>query len=149
MGEGQETRWRDSERQSGGGRVRTVEVSVPRSSPYRRHSTPGRRYSLSGCGEHDGMVRGDRDPHGEALRTHWKPGAPRCRRRIGRSENWAGLPQKVPKVPGGAKCRGAVSVRKEMAPQVGLEPTTLRLTAGCSAIELLRSVCALRQRIKF
>src|SRR5215470_15590418 len=26
------------------------------------------------------------------------------------------------------------------APQVGLEPTTLRLTAGCSAIELLRSV---------
>ena len=32
-----------------------------------------------------------------------------------------------------------------MAPQVGLEPTTLRLTAGCSAIELLRSV-ALRVR---
>jgi hypothetical protein len=29
---------------------------------------------------------------------------------------------------------------KEMAPQVGFEPTTLRLTAGCSAIELLRSV---------
>ena len=28
---------------------------------------------------------------------------------------------------------------KGMAPQVGLEPTTLRLTAGCSAIELLRS----------
>ena len=28
----------------------------------------------------------------------------------------------------------------KMAPQVGLEPTTLRLTAGCSAIELLRSV---------
>jgi hypothetical protein len=27
-----------------------------------------------------------------------------------------------------------------LAPQVGLEPTTLRLTAGCSAIELLRSV---------
>jgi prolyl oligopeptidase len=27
-----------------------------------------------------------------------------------------------------------------MAPQVGFEPTTLRLTAGCSAIELLRSV---------
>jgi hypothetical protein len=28
---------------------------------------------------------------------------------------------------------------KKKAPQVGLEPTTLRLTAGCSAIELLRS----------
>jgi hypothetical protein len=27
-----------------------------------------------------------------------------------------------------------------MAPEVGLEPTTLRLTAECSAIELLRSV---------
>ena len=30
--------------------------------------------------------------------------------------------------------------QKKLAPQVGLEPTTLRLTAGCSAIELLRSV---------
>ncbi len=30
--------------------------------------------------------------------------------------------------------------QKRMAPQVGLEPTTLRLTAGCSAIELLRTV---------
>ncbi len=30
--------------------------------------------------------------------------------------------------------------KKQLAPQVGLEPTTLRLTAGCSAIELLRSV---------
>ena len=29
---------------------------------------------------------------------------------------------------------------EEMAPQVGFEPTTLRLTAECSAIELLRSV---------
>src|SRR6185312_8348274 len=29
-----------------------------------------------------------------------------------------------------------------LAPQVGLEPTTLRLTAECSAIELLRSVVA-------
>ena len=31
-----------------------------------------------------------------------------------------------------------------MAPQVGFEPTTLRLTAECSAIELLRSVCGAR-----
>ena len=29
---------------------------------------------------------------------------------------------------------------EDLAPQVGLEPTTLRLTAECSAIELLRSV---------
>jgi hypothetical protein len=29
--------------------------------------------------------------------------------------------------------------KNELAPQVGLEPTTLRLTAECSAIELLRS----------
>ena len=28
---------------------------------------------------------------------------------------------------------------KHLAPQVGLEPTTPRLTAGCSAIELLRN----------
>ncbi len=31
-----------------------------------------------------------------------------------------------------------------LAPQVGLEPTTLRLTAECSAIELLRSVLPLK-----
>jgi hypothetical protein len=31
-----------------------------------------------------------------------------------------------------------------MAPEVGLEPTTLRLTAECSAIELLRNLCDLR-----
>jgi hypothetical protein len=34
----------------------------------------------------------------------------------------------------------SVYAGKRMAPQVGLEPTTLRLTAGCSAIELLRSI---------
>ena len=33
-----------------------------------------------------------------------------------------------------------------MAPEVGLEPTTLRLTAECSAIELLRSVLG-RERL--
>ena len=31
------------------------------------------------------------------------------------------------------------SERNSLAPQVGLEPTTLRLTAECSTIELLRS----------
>jgi hypothetical protein len=31
---------------------------------------------------------------------------------------------------------------QEMAPQVGLEPTALRLTAECSAIELLRNTVA-------
>jgi hypothetical protein len=35
---------------------------------------------------------------------------------------------------------------ERMAPQVGLEPTTLRLTAGCSAIELLRSVAPAGRR---
>jgi hypothetical protein len=29
---------------------------------------------------------------------------------------------------------------RRLAPQVGFEPTTLRLTAGCSTIELLRNV---------
>jgi hypothetical protein len=33
----------------------------------------------------------------------------------------------------------ALSVIKRNSPQVGLEPTTLRLTAECSAIELLRN----------
>ncbi len=39
----------------------------------------------------------------------------------------------------GHSLSSAPNFLKEMAPQVGLEPTTLRLTAGCSAIELLRS----------
>ncbi len=33
-------------------------------------------------------------------------------------------------------------IYKKMAPRVGLEPTTTRLTAGCSTIELSRSVKA-------
>ena len=28
-----------------------------------------------------------------------------------------------------------------MAPRAGLEPTTYRLTAGCSTIELSRNIC--------
>ncbi len=35
-----------------------------------------------------------------------------------------------------------IDLNQDLAPQVGLEPTTLRLTAECSAIELLRSVQA-------
>src|SRR5579871_5982222 len=35
--------------------------------------------------------------------------------------------------------RRACKCLKVLAPQVGLEPTTLRLTAECSTIELLRS----------
>ena len=30
--------------------------------------------------------------------------------------------------------------KKHLAPQVGFEPTTLRLTAECSTVELLRSI---------
>jgi hypothetical protein len=43
-------------------------------------------------------------------------------------------------VPTAAKRRRAARMLlKRLAPQVGLEPTTLRLTAGCSTIELLRN----------
>lgn len=35
---------------------------------------------------------------------------------------------------------GARTLLNLLAPQVGLEPTTLRLTAECSAIELLRNM---------
>ena len=34
---------------------------------------------------------------------------------------------------------GSSDLYGDLAPQVGLEPTTLRLTAECSAIELLRN----------
>jgi hypothetical protein len=33
-----------------------------------------------------------------------------------------------------------------LAPQVGFEPTTLRLTAGCSTIELLRNTREVHDR---
>ena len=38
-----------------------------------------------------------------------------------------------------------------MAPRVGLEPTTYRLTAGCSAIELPRNIrfCPVRQAVLY
>src|SRR5689334_24682752 len=40
----------------------------------------------------------------------------------------------------GRRSQRGFDYRGKLAPEVGLEPTTLRLTAGCSAIELLRSV---------
>ena len=46
----------------------------------------------------------------------------------------------VPRNERGGSCDYPVKCLKRMAPQVGLEPTTLRLTAGCSAIELLRNL---------
>ena len=60
---------------------------------------------------------------------------------LGRFEIPAGSLEKSPK---------SVEVEngKELAPQVGLEPTTLRLTAECSAIELLRSVVG-RAAVRF
>src|ERR1035441_3847996 len=43
----------------------------------------------------------------------------------------------------GVFCRGYVENKGDiLAPQVGFEPTTLRLTAECSTVELLRSKCA-------
>src|SRR3954447_14072097 len=40
----------------------------------------------------------------------------------------------------GVFCRGYVeNTGVKLAPQVGFEPTTLRLTAECSTVELLRS----------
>ena len=35
-----------------------------------------------------------------------------------------------------------------LAPEVGFEPTTLRLTAGCSTIELLRNWCGSSARAR-
>ena len=47
----------------------------------------------------------------------------------------------ITKIPGKAKrpLEHSSGLRQIVAPQVGLEPTTLRLTAECSAIELLRN----------
>src|SRR5688572_10470327 len=50
-----------------------------------------------------------------------------------RAEVWYAFPQ--PDGPGTPD-----RTQPQMAPEVGLEPTTLRLTAGCSAIELLRNI---------
>ena len=40
------------------------------------------------------------------------------------------------------KARDSCSDLGFLAPRVGFEPTTLRLTAGCSAVELPRNACA-------
>jgi hypothetical protein len=50
------------------------------------------------------------------------------------------------------ECREILGIPiHNLAPQVGLEPTTLRLTAECSAIELLRNMRpmhGLRRRVR-
>jgi hypothetical protein len=68
----------------------------------------------------------------------------RCSRRL------SGQPSKQPS--GGMLTRPRQAIPHRpfffnvvLAPQVGLEPTTLRLTAECSAIELLRSVMCIRR----
>ena len=38
-----------------------------RFTSHSRHAIAGRRHSVSGCSEHDGLVRCDGDPHGEAV----------------------------------------------------------------------------------
>ena len=43
----------------------------------------------------------------------------------------------------GSQLAAAPKCLDNLAPEVGLEPTTLRLTAGCSTIELLRNVLPL------
>src|ERR1035441_6585776 len=53
-----------------------------------------------------------------------------------------GVPTKVPTVKEFSRFSGrdaACNLLIQLAPEVGLEPTTLRLTAECSAIELLRN----------
>jgi hypothetical protein len=54
-----------------------------------------------------------------------------------------GAPAKVPTVgrKSGYQMRKEAKFLKNLAPQSGLEPETLRLTAECSTIELLRSIC--------
>jgi len=78
------------------------------------------------------------------LPTHWgdsggtpadKDGEIRVRMGNSRFQPWLGRGAAT-----GVFSRGCVETKGfELAPQVGLEPTTLRLTAECSTIELLRS----------
>ena len=83
--------------------------------------------------------RPSRPPDGDALRAS----VTRVFVRGNRPARCADLPkgQKKGKVPPSAIALGRKwwILRKEMAPQPGLEPGTLRLTAGCSTIELLRN----------
>ena len=45
-----------------------------------------------------------------------------------------------------AKTRRKTAGLNVLAPQVGFEPTTYRLTAGCSTLELLRNIILLRMQ---
>ena len=78
------------------------------------------------------------------LAKHWGEtgGTPKdkdgeIRVKMGKSGFQARLGRRAPT---GVSARGCVETEGlDLAPQVGLEPTTLRLTAECSTIELLRS----------
>ena len=52
---------------------------------------------------------------------------------------WAALVERIPQSTKGSHL-SEERCEHNLAPQVGLEPTTLRLTAECSAIELLRNI---------
>ena len=55
-------------------------------------------HSLSGSCEHHGVVGGNRDSHGEALRAHRAQSHAGCHGGLGRQRNSGRVPQEVPKV---------------------------------------------------
>src|SRR6267378_1727365 len=62
------------------------------------------------------------------------PGATLCIRK--EEKSYGEMPRRTREPPASkAGCRGS----RVLAPRVGFEPTTLRLTAGCSTIELPRN----------
>src|SRR5271168_3756847 len=63
-------------------------------------------------------------------------------RSAGQTKIFRRVPTSIPHCPWRDHRNERCKLLKGLAPQVGLEPTTLRLTAECSAIELLRSVAA-------
>src|ERR1700747_1338977 len=87
------------------------------------------------------------------MSVHARHANPSARRRVFTQRCEGASPQMSPHwcaMAVGSGRLAASKCLKNLAPQVGLEPTTLRLTAECSTIELLRSnrqVSSLHQRL--
>jgi hypothetical protein len=83
---------------NGRGRTSSTAMSIPRSEAHRVHPAAGGRGSLSYRRDNYGMERFDRDPHGEALRTHRSKSPAPGDGVIGCCGNCFRVPQESPKV---------------------------------------------------
>src|ERR1035441_11089236 len=138
-------------------RVRPPQSSLPLRRGQGSGSSPGRREASNDTGCEPGIrfqgragsERG-RSPRSRDRRGRGKdpaaavPAGPLTAQSTGGQSRQTGAAdarnrQEIGKVGKRLRGDGAKLLKNGLAPQVGFEPTTLRLTAECSTVELLRS----------